>query len=342
MRPKPRDACINTGFSLPQTGEASMPVRLDLDAVNALMADRMGDLARALLDGDPTSRRGDECRYRRKGSLAIIVSGPKRGTWHDHEATLGGDPVGLVAHLRRIPMREAFSWSLAWLGEAQHSSPPAPLQPPVASSCAAREASKTLDLARRLWREAIPADDPASLVPVYLASRGLTLPADAPLRFHPAAPRGAERLPAMIALMTDPVTAKGCGVHRTFFAHDGGGKAAGDAKMMLGKVGIIRLVPDEEVTLGLGLAEGVETSLAVMQRAGWSPVWAAGSAGPIRAFPVLPGIEALTVFADADGTGMNAARECCRRWADAGREARILAPPAGDWDDALPRSGRAA
>ncbi|MBR0647331.1 DUF7146 domain-containing protein, partial [Plastoroseomonas hellenica] len=187
-------------------------------------------------------------------------------------------------------------------------------------------------LARALWRAAAPAE--GSLVEAYLRGRGLALPEDAPIRFHPACPRGKERLPAMLALMTDPVSGKPCGVHRTFLTQDGG-KAPGEAKMMAGRAGIIRLVPDEEVTQGLGIAEGIETALAIMQRAAWSPVWAAASAGAIARFPVLEGVDALTVFADADGPGMAAARACCGRWAAAGREAWLMAPPAGDWDDAL-------
>jgi hypothetical protein len=111
---------------------------------------------------------------------------------------------------------------------------------------------------------------------------------------------------------------------------------------MLGHAGVVRLVPDAEVTLGLGLAEGVETGLAVMQGFGWRPVWAAGSAGAIKDFPVLRGIEALTVFADADdgGAGMAAARACAARWAAAGRDARIAAAPRDrDFNDALVARG---
>ena len=167
----------------------------------------------------------------------------------------------------------------------------------------------------------------------YLASRGLVLPSDAPLRFHPSCPRGPERLPALVALMTDPATAEPCGVHRTFLRGDGNGKAEGQAKMMAGNAGVIRLVPDEDVTLGLGIAEGIETALAVMQRTGWRPVWAATSAGAMRRFPVLPGIEALTIFADTGEAGIGAATECAERWTAAEREARILAPPRDDWDD---------
>jgi putative DNA primase/helicase len=55
---------------------------------------------------------------------------------------------------------------------------------------------------------------------------------------------------------------------------------------------------------------------------GWAPVWAATSAGAMAKFPILSGIEALTIFPDNDtnGTGMRAAVECAERWTAAGRE----------------------
>ncbi|WP_431269032.1 DUF7146 domain-containing protein [Dankookia sp. P2] len=196
----------------------------------------------------------------------------------------------------------------------------------------------TLDMARRLWREARPADAAGSLVPAYLGARGLFPPADAPLRFHPECPRGAERWPAMLALMSDPVTGEACGVHRTFLARDGRGKAPGPmpAKMMAGQAGLVRLVSDDEVTMGLGVAEGIETALSVMQGFSRRPVWAATSAGMVRSLPVLPGIDTLTIFADADGAGMAAAEACAGRWTAAGREVGIVAAPTGrDFNDVL-------
>jgi hypothetical protein len=141
----------------------------------------------------------------------------------------------------------------------------------------------------------------------------------------------------MLALMTNPITSEPCGVHRTFLAADGAGKAAGNAKMMLGHAGVIRLVPDDEVTSGLGVTEGIETALAVMQKAQWRPVWACGSAGAVRTFPVLLGIQCVTIFADADdrGAGLAAARACAERWEKAGREAGIWTPrPGQDWAEA--------
>ncbi|WP_237213994.1 DUF7146 domain-containing protein [Falsiroseomonas oryziterrae] len=328
-----------------------MTDRPDLATVNARLTERMDDLAQHLA-GEPSSRSRDELRFRGKGSLSVMIAGPKRGIWHDYEASCGGDPLGLVAHLRRTPMRDAYAWALAWLGEFPHHRHPATRRAPVAPPEAPHGASQDVgDLRKQwsvakagaLWRDAVPGHD---MLRAYLAARGLTLPEDAPLRFHPRAWRNAEygpHGPAMVALMTLPETGEPCGAHVTYLRADGAGKAEGQRqKVMLGAAGVIRLVPDADVSTGLGLAEGIETALAVMQRAGWSPVWAATSAGAMDRFPVLPGIEALTIFADADGAGIKAARACGRRWAAAGREARLLAPPAGDWNDALPRVGEAA
>ena len=51
-------------------------------------------VARELL-GDPVRRPASgEWRYRRKGSLAVHVAGPRRGTWRDHEADVGGGRPG--------------------------------------------------------------------------------------------------------------------------------------------------------------------------------------------------------------------------------------------------------
>ncbi len=140
----------------------------------------------------------------------------------------------------------------------------------------------------------------------------------------------------MLALMTSPVTAEPRGIHRTFLLPDGSGKAAVDpVRMMLGSAGVVRLSPDDEVELGLGICEGIESGLAVMA-AGWRPIWAAGSLGALIAFPVLDGIECLTVFADPKPHEIAGARACAARWAAAGREAVVRIPQAGgDWNDLL-------
>ena len=323
----------------------------DMPAVAALLAERVAELALELVGTQPTTRGRVEWRFRNRGSLAVAIAGPSRGAFFDHEAGQGGDALALVAHLRHVPMADAWRWALGWLGiregQPQPPAPPRPVASPVKAP-----APDSLPMARSLWREALAADAPGSLVPVWLAARGLVLEPDAPLRFHPACPRGAERWPAMLALLSDAVTGEPCGVHRTFLTQDGNAKAPGPlpARMMAGKAGLVRLVPDAAVTSGLGIAEGIETSLAVMQAFSWRPVWAAASAGMIAGLPVLPGIQALTVFADADaprfrgegghtgpdmpdGAGLYAAGAVASRWQAAGREVRVLAPPRGDFND---------
>ena len=92
----------------------------------------------------------------------------------------------------------------------------------------------------------------------------------------------------------------------------------------------IKLDADESVTLGLHIGEGVETSLAAWL-AGFRPVWALGSASAIAAFPVLSGIEAITMLGEVDDGGANrrAVRACATRWIEAGREAFIVEPMVG-------------
>lgn len=307
--------------------------------IAAALAERIDRLAIDLVGEEPTFRGLTEWRFYSRGGLAVHVAGERRGIWCHHGAGgVGGDALDLVRHLRQCSVADAMQWARAWLGqpEAERSARPAPAR--------IEPERDTLALARRIWAEAVLArGTPAE---TYLHSRGLSPPARAPLRFHPACPRGGERLPAMLALMTDAMTAAPCGIHRTFLRPDGRGKTEdGTTKMMAGRAGVIRLVPDDEVTLGLGLAEGIETALAVMQHAGWSPVWACGSAGGISRFPALAGIETLTVYADRDdaGAGLTAAEACAARWVAAGREAAIELPPDGtDWLNALLPARRAA
>jgi hypothetical protein len=131
-----------------------------------------------------------------------------------------------------------------------------------------------------------------------------------------------ERIHAVVGLMTHPVTNVATGVHRILLDQTG----AKTERKMLGRQGVVRLSADEDVSYGLGLAEGIEDALAILA-SGWSPIWAATSAGSMGRFPVLSGIEALTVFADADCAGYDAARACADRWVSAEKEAAVLPPP---------------
>jgi hypothetical protein len=194
------------------------------------------------------------------------------------------------------------------------------------------EAARRIGRALSLWSEA--SDPRGSVIERYLARRGLRLDEEVEhaLRFHPALRHDEGDLPGMLGLLRDVITDEPCGVHRTFLDRDG---RKLDRRMLgRAKNAAVKLIADEDVSVGIGIAEGIETALALIN-AGWQPVWALGSAGGIERFPVLAGIEAITIFADSDEVGLAAARACSARWTAAGREARILRPPmaGADWND---------
>ena len=216
-----------------------------------------------------------------------------------------------------------------------------PVQRPSPARRSISEGERSAHALRR-WNEA---ENPrGTLAERYLESREIALEDDLAgrvLRFHRHCRFGEDEAgnpifhPCLILLFRDIHDDEPKGIHRIAIAPDGRGRLA---KKMLGLVGgcAIKLDADENVTHGLGVAEGPETALAV-RASGWRPMWALGSAEAIKAFPVLNGIELLTVFADHDenGTGRKAARECVNRWHAAGREA-VGTMPHGkgcDWAD---------
>ena len=191
--------------------------------------------------------------------------------------------------------------------------------------------------AQALWAAAAPAQ--GTLAERYLAGRGLELPSGAAvLRFHPACPwrddatSDVVRVPAMLAAMRQVDDDTLVAVQKTRLGPDATklgrkmqGVAAGAA---------IKLDADAEVTMGLSIGEGCET-VQQGRQIGFRPGWALGSAGAIAAFPVLPGIEALTIHAERDDTNARAVEACAARWHRAGREITIIEPRIGsDLNDA--------
>jgi putative DNA primase/helicase len=64
-------------------------------------------------------------------------------------------------------------------------------------------------------------------------------------------------------------------------------------------------LPDEDVTRGLSLAEGLETALSA-RLLGFRPIWATGGTGTLETFPVLADVESLTLHREHDVNGANA------------------------------------
>jgi hypothetical protein len=139
-------------------------------------------------------------------------------------------------------------------------------------------------------------------------------------------------LNAIVTILTDPITGERTGGISRIYLHLG--CKIGKAKSLggVGRLGIIRLSPDDEVGDGLHLIEGLESAFSMMMK-GYIPMCACGSTVTLAKFPVLSGVEFLTAIADNDvedaagrQAGQEAARELCQRWANSGRTAVMKTP----------------
>ncbi len=210
------------------------------------------------------------------------------------------------------------------------------------------------------WRGSIPADH-AEAKPLhrYLVSRGLdprVISGLSDLRFHPALPyywegRELGRFPALVALVRDrrgrPVT-----IHRTYLTQSGSKAPVPEPKKLMPVISG-HSVAGGAVLLGqpgrcLGIAEGIETALAVRSATGMV-VWPTLSAAFMEKFDPPSGIDTLVAWADKDlsGTGERAAETLRTRMRERQIQTYILAPgmpiPKGqkslDWLDVLNRFG---
>jgi putative DNA primase/helicase len=198
-----------------------------------------------------------------------------------------------------------------------------------------------------IWNESYPANA-TSQIRTYLASRGIFEPIPATIRLHGMhGPYGrhpsGERRPQMIGLI-EHVDYGPVGVSRTFVSVDGSQKATLDpVRLFRGRVGggavrLATICPDD----WLVIAEGIETTLSVMQATGL-PGWAALSASGIARLILPPEAGRILIAADndANGVGAAAAHNAAQRWLGEGRRVKIVVPPevGCDFNDVL--AGRA-
>jgi hypothetical protein len=214
-------------------------------------------------------------------------------------------------------------------------------------------------MAKKIWSESGPIA--GTLGERYLSYRGLRYPLGGwpkELRFHPALEyhaladyeerngrkvklREGPRFPAIVARVQKPDGAP-TAVWRIFLSVDGTSKApVSSPKMGLGPVrsGAVRLGGGGDV---VGVAEGIETALAVAEMSCWTiPCWAVLSSGNMMVFEPPPGIGLVSIYPDSDPprekrggllappTGPEAARKLYTRL---GCERAVLQnlPPIGD------------
>jgi hypothetical protein len=201
------------------------------------------------------------------------------------------------------------------------------------------------DAARRLYHAGQPIK--GTLAETYLRARGITYLDDLPaLRFHPRCYYRAdenapvETWPALLAAVTD-LDGTITGVHRTWLARDGSGKApiATPRRAMGWLVGNgVRFGVVEDV---VAAGEGIETMLALRCALSTLPFIAALSAGHLAALTLPKGLHRLYVVQDSDHAGTVAAATLTERAERQRIEPIPLRPRSSDFNDDLREAGLA-
>ena len=311
------------------------------------------DLAARLLPG---GRR--DGRYWRAGdvtgtvgnSLFVHLTGPRQGRWQDMATGEGGDMLDLIRLQQNCTPVEAARIGAEMLGD-----PAAGLEGGAAAADPARVPEKphepaidTVAMAKRLWEMSAPVG--GTIAEAYLVSRGIDADIVArctDMRFLAAARlRDGDRRYVLPALITAVRNAGGdlTGLHRTFLASDGSGKAAVDnPKRALGRLSGSGawLAPHGRC---LVVAEGIETGLSV--KAAFPGVaLVAGLTAPHMAMLEIPEcFTRILIAADPDVAGLRAAARLANRLTAGGRPARIVSPDErrGDFNDLLAAGGAGA
>lgn len=238
----------------------------------------------------------------------------------------GCDQLTVIAALRELglwPDRD----------EAGHPAVPMKKATPRTDADADLDERKRVELARRIWKAALPIH--GSLAETYLRSRAIATTLPPTLRFEPALRHTASgrEMPALIGAIQDS-TGRVISAQRIYLRADGMGKAdAKPNKLTLGPMrdGAVRLGKPDRV---LGIAEGIETALSAQQLYSL-PVWACLGAGRMGSVSIPARVEHVVLFADAGKAGLDAAARASEDYRRQGFAADIEAPEEGDWNDIL-------
>lgn len=281
-------------------------------------------------------------------SLFVRLTGAESGKgaagkWTDAATGEHGDLLDLIAAARKLDtlsstLDEARTFLRLPRPEPQLRSKPDPA--PQGSP----------EAARRLWAISQPIQ--GTVAEAYLRTRGITdLRNCGSLRFHPRCwyrgdpddpvDRVRDAWPALIASVRDG-SGKLTGVHRTWLAPDGSGKApVSTSRRAMGHLlghGVRFGVADDVMAAG----EGIETMLSMRQVAPTLPMVAALSANHLAALEMPSTLRRLYLVRDDDPAGHGAVDALSDRARAAGIEALTVDASLGDLNDDLRLLGREA
>lgn len=314
---------------------------------------RIESLARHLL-GEPNRALSSkqQWRYGNKGSLAIEISGPKAGTWFDHEEGVGGNALDLVARECGLCNGAVFDWARQWLGQPtsykgnQHDQT---IIMDQQNPCTKEDSQQDNGAPTPEQRAAKVAEIVSACTEIegtpaqyYLQRRGISAPVPNCLRFRPNAFNGYGALVAFAADDEGNILA----VQQIYLTNDGH-KAPVDIVKRTNKAvdnwaekAVVRFPGKAPIII----AEGVETALSIWQATG-QETWACLGISNIRSAP-LPKKAAVIVARDGDIEGSKADNQIKRAIAHLqtrGMSVSVATPPEGkDFNDLLLTDGEEA
>lgn len=284
-----------------------------------------GKLARCKVENDRGGQLSGWYRYFDDGAPGGVWGNWKTGetgTWSSKPALTFEDALEQRARIKRVAKERDEQQRNVWAGNLRRNV--------------------------ELWATGRPitAGDPVAR---YLASRGIQIPNTEALCYAPKVAYYEDgqylgHFPAMLGALTNSDGALVC-VHRTFLTAEGKKADVSCPRKLMPSCGPVM---GASIKLGspvphrggvmLGVAEGIETALAVTMLYGL-PCWSAVSASGMEKGQLPAGITSLFVMGDNDrnGVGQQAAHALAKRAASMGITARAcIAPsPGTDWNDEL-------
>jgi putative DNA primase/helicase len=266
-----------------------------------------------------------------EGSCVMHLTGPRAGTAYDFAEVRGAGPIDLIEYGTGLSGKALFEEAARIAGTGPIERPKWKQRDP------AQDAER---LAREIERIVERCEPLAGSLGVrYLEGRGLSVPDCPDLLFSPdLTDRDTNRgYNGLVAIVRNEKGERTGGILRIFLTDEGTAKAE-PGKKMLGAVagGAVQLAP-----IGpdghIGIAEGLETSLAVTQLFG-VPCWASLSTSGMKLWNPPANVRRVTIFADAGEPGIAAANALADRLRAAGIECDIRVPMHGDdFNDDLQR-----
>lgn len=255
------------------------------------------------------------CPFHHDNTPSFYVS-DERGRYWCFGCDAKGGVFDFVMEYYKVSLPEAIAIVVA--DAALGVRPPAPAKAPKDGD------SRRQAIA--IWNAANEIGD--TVAAKYLKQRGLplaTLPSSLPLRFARLRYKGSpQRYPALIYAV-QAVDGAITGIQRTYLNEDGGKLDVEKPKLSKGTIkgSAARLGGTGDALI---VCEGLEDGLSIWRAMPGTPVWVAAGAGMMAHMQLPEHCSEVTIAADNDNAGMQAAENTAIAFQRQGKRTRIMRP----------------